>query len=162
MTVDRATCNFWPSTNGAPAGILWPALFIGAALLPASGELAHSQTAEPDVTTQSVWEGVYSTAQAERGAGIFASDCTECHPVGQFGDPSYIETWAGQTVDALFALIRRQMPYENPGSLSRREYEDVLAYVLSLCGPPAGDADLKSRGGALRGIVIDVPNSADR
>jgi hypothetical protein len=34
------------------------------------------------------------------------------------------------------------MPQDNPGSLKRKEYVDVVAYLFRLNGLPAGDAEM--------------------
>lgn len=51
-----------------------PALTIVAAALAATWGLAvHAQPA------QSVWDGVYSEAQASRGATLYDKECAKCH-----------------------------------------------------------------------------------
>jgi hypothetical protein len=46
------------------------------------------------------------------------------------------------------------MPQNNPGSPKRREYLDLLAYILSLNDMPAGGEELPATPEALKKIVI--------
>jgi hypothetical protein len=46
------------------------------------------------------------------------------------------------------------MPETNPGALPRKDYVDILAYILSLSRYPAGDAELDYKDGVLDEIVI--------
>ncbi len=47
------------------------------------------------------------------------------------------------------------MPKNYPGSLSEQEYVDVMSYLLSMNGMPAGAAELPSDSLALTRIKID-------
>ena len=47
------------------------------------------------------------------------------------------------------------MPEDNPGSLTDEEYVDVIAYMLSVGGMPAGEADLRPDLGRLARVVIE-------
>ena len=108
-----------------------------------------------DTTLASVRDGIFTTAQAERGATIFEEVCLRCHQPEQFTGPGFIGAWSGQTVDALFELIRTTMPEDNPSSLKKREYAAVLAYLFSLNGIPAGETALPSVTRKLKQIRIE-------
>ena len=47
------------------------------------------------------------------------------------------------------------MPQDNPGSLTDEEYVDVIAYMLSVGGMPAGEADLRPDPEDLARVVIE-------
>ena len=47
------------------------------------------------------------------------------------------------------------MPEDNPGSLTDEEYVDVIAYMLSVGGMPAGEVDLRPDLGRLARVVIE-------
>ena len=46
------------------------------------------------------------------------------------------------------------MPESNPGSLTDEEYVDVIAYMLSVGGMPAGDDQLQPDPQSLARVVI--------
>jgi hypothetical protein len=50
--------------------------------------------------------------------------------------------------------VATTMPQSNPGSLKRREYLDLVAYILSLNDMPAGGEELPATPEALKKIVI--------
>ena len=127
------------------------ALFVGLTALP-----ARAQT--PDTTTAlaSLRDGVFTTAQAEQGAAIFEETCMRCHQPEQFTGPGFLDAWSGQTVDALFDVLRTTMPEDNPSSLKKREYAAILAFLFSLNGMPAGEADLPITTRKLKQIRIEA------
>src|SRR3990172_11031692 len=92
--------------------------------------------------TRSVQSGVYTEEQAARGAKIYRETCLSCHQPGEFGDGAYMDGWSGQTAHDMIELIRATMPQDNPGSLKRKEYVDVVACFFRLNGLPAGDAEM--------------------
>ena len=49
------------------------------------------------------------------------------------------------------------MPYDNPGRLRPRQYVDIISYILSINGLPAGDVEMKRDVRTLRQIRIDGP-----
>jgi len=60
--------------------------------------------------------------------------------------------WNNQTLDQLFDRIRTTMPLDVPGSLSRQQTADILAYMLRSSTAPAGATDLSTQSDALRTI----------
>ena len=106
---------------------------------------------------RSVREGVYSIAQAERGDRIFKERCASCHQPGEFTTPAFMAAWTGQTADDLFEILRTRMPTDNPGSLRRQEYADLLAYLFNLNGLPAGEAELNATASTLKQVLIEPP-----
>lgn len=99
---------------------------------------------------RSVWDGVYSQAQADRGENVYDSTCSDCHGqpyVGGDDAPAlagegFRDEWEGKSVYDLFDRISSEMPASDPGSLSKKAYTDVLAYLMSQNGYPAGSQDL--------------------
>ena len=101
-------------------------------------------------TTQ---DGVYTAKQAERGKESYRQACSGCHALDWYrGDA--MKPWAGAPLDNLYDLIATTMPQSNPGSLKRREYVDLLAYILSLNDMPAGSEELPVSAEALKKIVV--------
>jgi mono/diheme cytochrome c family protein len=132
-------------------GTLAP-LVVLLGMSPVAAAAQSNGTAPPD---RSAREGVYTAAQADRGAGVFTGICQSCHTTSQFSGADFELNWKGRTVRDLVRLIRTTMPYENPGSLSRREYIDVVAYLLKLNEYPAGGEELDTDEEALRRIRLD-------
>lgn len=86
--------------------------------------------------------GVYSDSQATRGGQWFASACAACHPGQALAGPDFQLKWSGRTAFDLFDRVRNSMPLDAPGSLSRRTYTDIIAYLMRLNGLPAGTTAL--------------------
>jgi mono/diheme cytochrome c family protein len=128
-------------------------------VLAASAAKAAQQT---EAGKASANDGVYSAAQADRGARLYHDRCAACHHPNQFTGPAFILSWKGQTADALFDVIRNTMPTGNPASLKRQEYADILAYIFQANGLPAGPTDLKGTDAALKRVVIEPPRRQSR
>ena len=119
---------------------------------------ASTATAQADSdSSRSTQDCVFSVAQALRGQRIFQQVCTECHQPAEFSESGYLNAWVGQSVGDLFDLIRDDMPYDNPGRLRLRQYVDIVSYLLSINGVPAGDEEMKGDERTLRQIRIDGP-----
>ena len=97
----------------------------------------------------SVWSGVYTTAQAERGQVVYAGQCGRCHGEDLGGSRAYplagerfMDHWDAHTLQQLFRRIRDTMPPADPGTLGAADARDVVAYVLQQNGFPAGTTEL--------------------
>lgn len=116
-----------------------------------------------EVRTQS--SGVYSAAQARRGEAVYLQNCTSCHGatlVGAEGGPALVgaafdDNWSGMTLGDLFEKVRATMPASAPGSLTLKEYADVLAFMLSVGKAPAGATDLPAEPAQLNVITYRKP-----
>ncbi|HSM18537.1 MAG TPA: c-type cytochrome [Gemmatimonadales bacterium] len=117
----------------------------------------------------SIWDGVFTVAQATRGRAAYAGACGMCHGRrlnGAPDDPDMLSTpplarakflrgWNGRSLATLFEYTRATMPESNPGSLTDAEYVDIIAYMLSISGMPPGDAELHPDPQSLAQIVIE-------
>ena len=99
--------------------------------------------------TRSVTSGVYSTPQAARGEQLYRAQCGDCHGKameGAIGPPltgdSFLANWSARPLAEAVDRIQKTMPFEKPGSLSRAQSADLLAYVLQAGNFPAGSAEL--------------------
>jgi mono/diheme cytochrome c family protein len=99
----------------------------------------------------------YTPAQAQRGQQVFQEVCSYCHSPSDWSKPEFIRAWSDRPAHDLFDLIHTTMPQDAPGSLSRQQYADVLAYILSLNNVPAGSAELGSDDATLRSLRIRWP-----
>jgi quinoprotein glucose dehydrogenase len=96
---------------------------------------------------------IYTSEQAERGREVYKRVCAECHAL-EFYRGDVMKAWDGGSLADLYDALSRLMPQRNPGSLKRREYTDILAYILSLNGMPAGEQELPARPDGLKEIRI--------
>lgn len=103
----------------------------------------------------SVYAGVYSAAQANRGQTIQRRVCGACHTTSEWSGGRILTSWAGQTAFDLVSHLRNTMPLNAPGSLSLQEYTDVFAYMLELNNVPPGEAELAGEEAALRRVTIE-------
>lgn len=106
---------------------------------------------------RSVRSGVYTKAQAQRGEAAFRAYCAGCHHPDQFVGPAFLSGWDGRPMAELFDTVRETMPQDNPGSLRREDYVDVLAYLLQLNGLPEGKAELPTEDAALKQVIMEGP-----
>lgn len=98
----------------------------------------------------SVWDGVYSEVQAQRGREVYVASCAQCHGPALAGVESappltggqFNANWSGTTLADLAERIRTTMPVDKPGTLSRPQLAAVVAYILQADGFPAGAAEL--------------------
>jgi S-disulfanyl-L-cysteine oxidoreductase SoxD len=106
-----------------------------------------------DSSPTSQWDGVYTKAQANRGESLYAQNCLICHGQdllgGEMAPPliggQFQSNWNEQTLGDLFERIRISMPLTAPGSLSRQQVADVLAYLLSKDSYPTRQSELPTQ-----------------
>ena len=106
---------------------------------------------------KTVWDGVYTDGQAARGEDAFGVYCFSCHKNG-FRGPAFMKSWGQDKLSSLFNFVKANMPVGSPGVASEREYLEIVAYILSTNGFPAGAEDLTaSRAGDVRVVGKDGP-----
>src|SRR5688500_5115626 len=118
-------------------------LVLAAVAIMSSGaiRLAAGQDAKPASPT--VWDGVYTDAQAERATAVFGATCSNCHTLGAQGNrplsgDKFWQSYTQKTVGDLLTYVRTSMPNNSPGSLSAASYNDLVALILKSNGFPAG------------------------
>jgi S-disulfanyl-L-cysteine oxidoreductase SoxD len=100
-----------------------------------------------------VWDGVYTEEQANRGNPTYQRYCAACHGdqlLGQEIAPPLVgdafnANWDGVTLGDLVNRIRTTMPQDNPGALSRAQIADVVAFMLQSGKFPAGSMPFDSQ-----------------
>lgn len=133
---------------------------FGALLLPVLVLLAVPLTSTdaraqaPAANRVSVWDGVYSEAQAKRGGEVRAKECAACHGASEWAG-SFLRGWSGRSANDLFEQIRSTMPMDGPGRLSRQQYADIIAYIFSINDLPPGSKELPSTAEGLRRVLIE-------
>ena len=113
----------------------------------------------------SVWEGVYIEEQATGGKVIYDQQCSACHGVDvlkdRTGGPPMLTgsifkgNWNGLTVSDLFEYIKKAMPRNNAGHLTRGQTASVVAFIFTSNGFPAGQKELPTDAAALKAIRFD-------
>jgi S-disulfanyl-L-cysteine oxidoreductase SoxD len=116
----------------------------------------------------SVWDGVYTYAQADRGKALFSERCSVCHGdalEGKVGPSlaadSFKADFDGLTVDDLFEYVQTSMPRGNVGTLSREQTTDAVAFLLTSNGFPAGSKDLPQDAESLKKIRFEAKKPAN-
>ena len=112
----------------------------------------------------SVWNGIYTAEQAERGAPLYEAECGECHgPSLEGGETApalagadFRWAWNGLSVGDVFERLRGSMPEGRPRALTRAQKVDVLAYMLRENAFPAGETELPSRASRLGAITFEA------
>jgi mono/diheme cytochrome c family protein len=114
-----------------------------------TGFPGHRALAADAAPARSVWDGVYSAAQAAQGEKQYQQICQRCHgtdtrageEVSLWGD-EFWKSWREDTVDNLYHYISANMPNDEPATLKTEQYLDVIAYLLKKNGLPAGETKL--------------------
>jgi hypothetical protein len=114
---------------------------------------------------RSIWDGVYTEAQAARGETVYVKACETCHMAGLDGDAveeipalvfdAFMARWNGESVGELQRVVGRSMPKDAPGSLGPQAYADVVAFILSKNDAPAGRTPLDRDPQRARDIRIE-------
>jgi len=123
---------------------------------------AVSLNAGQDPAARTVWNSVYSAPQATRGEAAYGQYCAKCHGPDLSGADSapplaggeFNSGWNDLTVGDLFERLRITMPADKPGSVSRQDNADIVTFLLSRNGFPAGDAELPTQSEILKTIKI--------
>jgi mono/diheme cytochrome c family protein len=129
---------------------------IGLILFPAGAMLAQQAV--------SVWDGVYTAEQADRGKVAYAKECASCHGATLDGSGAapplagdgFKSNWTGQSAGDLFDKVQATMPADKPGTLSREQTADILAFLFTSNSFPPGQKDLPSDAAALAKIRFDA------
>ena len=137
-----------------------------------TARVGASPQAAPAADLRSVWSGVFTDSQAERGSVIYLQSCAKCHGADLLGDSGaerpalvgdeFTRVWDGETVGAMFERISTAMPGDAPGSLMRNAYADLVAYLLRTNGFPAGSNELRPDTAVLARIAVSrvLPQSS--
>jgi S-disulfanyl-L-cysteine oxidoreductase SoxD len=115
-----------------------------------SGPTYAQELAAP--RARSVWDGVYTQAQAERGKTLYTKVCSDCHDedlttpgddmTSTLAGPDFMAAWNGLTAGDLYERIHNTMPIDHPGTLPKQTIVDVMAYMFRYNQFPAGNAEL--------------------
>ena len=113
-------------------------------LLPSSAQTVERKT---------VWDGVYTVEQADRGSVAYLANCSPCHGtdlegVANLKGNDFMERWREFDVRGLYDWISKSMPRtrrgsdNRPGSLTEKEYVDIIAHIFRGNDFPASKGEL--------------------
>ena len=129
--------------------------FTALGLLAVAGPVLAAQDGK------SIWDGVYTTEQAQRGRAQFEVSCGHCHAddLGGGEGPAlvgagFMRNWFEDSLQSLYDHVRREMPGDFPGSLSEDQAVDLTGFLLQANGLPAGSEPLEPDPRLLAGIMI--------
>jgi mono/diheme cytochrome c family protein len=96
-------------------------------------------------------QGFYTDNQAKRGQTVYAEKCSSCHAAnltGGLGPPlvgnDFNGDWSKQPLSDLVTKIEKTMPQSDPGTLTRQQAVDIVAYILKAGNVPAGQKELSA------------------
>ena len=111
---------------------------------------------------RTVWDGVFSAAQAERGKVQYATSCARCHGGSLEGGmgrslvgTSFWDKWREQSVGDLLEYVSKNMPMGQTSTtaLSPPAYADLVAFLLNSNDLPPGPVELSATSGTDAHIV---------
>jgi S-disulfanyl-L-cysteine oxidoreductase SoxD len=122
------------------------------------------QAAAAPGASKTVWDGVFSQEQADRGAAAYKTACSECHGNDLAGDgfapalsgSDFMGNWNELSVGDLFERIRISMPPSGPSAVTPAQKADIVAHLMSANKFPAGTTELEPKTEVLKGIKIEM------
>jgi mono/diheme cytochrome c family protein len=140
------------------------ALFVGV-LIDGPARAGRGVLAAQDAK-KTMWDGVFSDAQAARGQGAYKQSCAPCHKADLLGDtgapalagPDFFSRWNGSSADDLVKTIRASMPQDAPDTLGTQTYVDLVSFLMKSNGAPAGASELSTESPALKQIMVSNPS----
>ena len=118
--------------------------YVLAGLIVVLGAALAAQSTSP----ATVWQGVYTQAQAGRGQSEYARHCANCHrdDLSGYNDilkgHRFLEKYRESSLHLLFEKTKTTMPRGAAGSLSDQAYVDIVAYLLRMNEFPVGSDEL--------------------
>ena len=117
----------------------------------------------PPPTT--VWSGVYTEADAQRGKIAYTKRCATCHGADLKGGPGvapivgnpFFDRWHDLRVFDTFAYIQSAMRHDFRNFVPANEARDLVAFLLQQNGIPPGNQPLPKDYGVLNEILITFP-----
>ena len=114
---------------------------------------------------RSTADGVYTTAQAERGKKFYAENCSFCHGDDLKGSDvipaltgdAFLKVYTAKPIAELYTKINSSMPATAPGSMTPAQTADVIAYMLTFYKAPAGMNELPAKPDELKTITFVTP-----
>jgi alcohol dehydrogenase (cytochrome c) len=125
----------------------------GVSVTASRGNVAAASPGSATADARSALNGVFTSAQASRGAQRFKQACATCHAIEEQAS-SLRAKWGKGTLRDLFNVISTTMPQNNAGSLSPDEYASILAFYLQESGYTPGSSELPADPAALERMRV--------
>ena len=118
-----------------------------------------------------IWDGVYTAQQAERGRDSYTRACSGCHGGDLSGRDDgapalrgavFTNRWKDRPLSEMYLVIAETMPEDAPASLKGAEYADIMAFLLKSNDIPAGAAELPSDSAGLKRILFIARTGSGR
>jgi len=115
-------------------------------LASATSLFAAAQTLPPAEKT--IWDGVFTLTQAERGYQAYGMYCSRCHGDDLSGrggvliGGKFMDRWREDHLTSFYTVVHNTMPPGARGRVSDANYLDIVAYVLHVNEFPAGQVEL--------------------
>lgn len=122
---------------------------------PAAAAPADDAPTPTSGASASVYSGVYTAAQADRGDATQSRECAACHSSNDWAAGRVLGGFSGRSAYDLVSHIRNTMPMDAPGRLTMEQYTDIVAFIFELNDIPAGDSELEPNEEALRMVEIE-------
>ena len=124
----------------------------------------RSRGLTPTPAARTVWDSVYTAAQASRGETAYAKTCARCHGATLGGGDespaltggNFLGNWNGLPLSDLQKRIKTTMPSDSVGIYDQQLVTDVMAYMLKVNGFPAGQVELTKDAEALKEIMMQT------
>jgi ankyrin repeat protein len=128
---------------------------------PGAGGAGAPRTAVQDARA-TIWDGVFTDAQAKRGEEAYARSCAKCHAEDLLGSTNapalvgqaFFARFDRTSADDVLDVIRRTMPQEAPDTLGMQAYADIVSFMLKSNSAPAGGVELSTDRARLREILV--------
>jgi mono/diheme cytochrome c family protein len=140
------------------------ATILSAALVVSLTEQRANGGAPTQGAGLSVWDGVYTAAQADRGRAVYASHCSRCHGEAAasrenpLSGERFADHWEARTLADLFRRIAAMPPGASAAAMDTADRRDAMAYVLWQNGFPEGSGELPAADDGLAAIRITGKN----
>jgi len=116
-----------------------------------------------------IWDGVFTSVQAARGKAPFENSCARCHNIELAGSQRgpalkgnvFWSKYENESLSALFLYLRDNMPQDGPSLVTDTVKADILSYIMSVNGIPAGNDELKADLRVLEGVKIAKKTTFD-
>lgn len=136
------------------------ALLVALAVAPALAVVSGKAISRP--VDRTVWDSVYTTAQAGRGETAYAKTCARCHGASLGGGDespaltggNFLGNWNGLPLSDLQTRIKTTMPSDSVGVYDMKLVTDVMAFLLKSNGFPAGSVELSAATDSLKDILV--------
>jgi len=138
----------------------------------AGARLAGSSRGEPALSNDgpfpTVWSGVYSKTEAERGRQAYKEFCSRCHGTDLKGGltapglagAKFFDRWHDRRLADVVAYIQAAMPREHEFYVPADSARAIASLMLQESGVPAGKEVMSADVNIQRTILITRPRLA--